>query len=333
MSTPTVPAPLAGKVALITGGSRGIGRGIALHFASKGVAKIAITYASNSTAAEECLGLIRKINPNIQTTAINADVLSPTFAQDTVAQTLKGLSTENIDIVVSNAPYINADPEEALPIAILKKEFFDKLMTGNAWAPTQLFLATLPHFPRGGRMIMIGSTTSKSANNDPIVVYGASKAALDSFTRSLALMYSAKHGITINSVSVGITKTDLVTTAMENGALPPEFIKDLAAKHTADSRIGEVEDIAGIVGFLASEESRWINGESCNNIRRWTEGSGHTNVPRQVITYPQMEDHCSKPKVDAKTWCRETLGCIVLAETKGNLEKKNNSQSSEKHIM
>jgi 3-oxoacyl-[acyl-carrier protein] reductase len=259
MAPATIPAPLAGKVAIVTGGSRGIGRGIAVHFATKGIAKIAITYAANASAADETLAQVRKVNPNIKATAFKADVLSPTFAQDVVTQALADLSTQTIDIIVSNAPYVNT--EEALPIASMTKKVFDNLLAGNAWAPVQLFLAALPHIPRGGRVIMISSTASRAPSPDPVVCYAVSKAALDSFTRSLALIFSAKHGITINSVSVGATMTDLVRIPMEAGVLPRELIDMLVSKNTAEKRLAEVEDIAGIVGFLASEESRWINGE------------------------------------------------------------------------
>ncbi|EXJ69434.1 uncharacterized protein A1O5_07470 [Cladophialophora psammophila CBS 110553] len=261
MSTKTIPAPLDGKVALVTGGSRGIGRGIAIHFAAKGISKIAITYNGNTAAAEETLAEIRKVNSNTTATAIQADVLSPTFASDLVPRVLQDLSTARIDVVVCNAAYLN--PSIVAPIASATKELFDNLMTGNAWAPVQLFLSALPYIPRGGRVIMIGSSASRTPNADPAVCYGASKAALDSFTRSLALIFSAPHGITVNSVSAGPVMTDLLKVPLEQGLLPDDFIAGLASRNTAAKRMGEVDDIAGIVAFLASDESRWING---NNV-------------------------------------------------------------------
>ena len=260
MTVPTIPAPLSGKTALVTGGSRGIGRGIALHFASKGITKIAITYTSNLSAAEAALDDIRQINPSITAVAIQANLLSQTFATALIPTVLKELSTTSIDILVSNAAFANTDATG--PIASTTKAIFDDLITANAWAPLQLFLATLPHLPRGGRVIFISSIASKLANTDPIICYGVSKAALDSLTRSLAVTFSAVHGITINSVSVGPTMTDAVRIPLQTGALSQDFIDGLSARASADKRIGEVEDIAGVVGFLASEESRWINGNS-----------------------------------------------------------------------
>ncbi|OAP55255.1 hypothetical protein AYL99_10228 [Fonsecaea erecta] len=257
MSINTIPAPLAGKVALVTGGSRGIGRGIAIHFAARGVSKIAITYAGDSSAANETLAAIGKIDPDITVTAIRADVLSPTFASDLVSKVLQDLSTRTVDIIVCNAAYVN--PSIVAPTVTVTKELFDNLMMGNAWAPVQLFLTALPHLPQSGRVIMVGSTASKTPNADPAVCYGASKAALDSFTRSLALIFAARHGITINSVSVGPVMTDLLKIPLEQGILPDRYIPDLVSRNTAEKRMGEVEDIAAIVGFLASEESRWIN--------------------------------------------------------------------------
>ncbi|KAH0848967.1 hypothetical protein AYO21_08708 [Fonsecaea monophora] len=142
MSMTTIPAPLVGKVALVTGGSRGIGRGIAIHFARKGISKIAITYAENPSAAEETLAAIGKVDPSIFARAIRADVLSPTFASDLVPQVLENLSTQTLDIIVCNAAYVN--PKIVAPIAMATKELFDNLMTGNAWAPVQLFVMTGP---------------------------------------------------------------------------------------------------------------------------------------------------------------------------------------------
>lgn len=231
-----------------------------MNFAAKGISKLAITYTSNRAAAEEALGEIHKVNHSVTVALIQADLMSATFAKDLVAQTLKELSVETIDVVVSNAALANA--EVVGPLELASKQVFQDVMFGNAWQPVQLFFAALPHLPRGGRVIMISSMASRAANSDPVVCYGVSKAALDSFVRSLALLYSAKHGITVNSVSVGPTMTDAVRIPVALGAVSMDFINGLAAKSTAEKRVAEVEDISGIVGFLASDESRWINGNS-----------------------------------------------------------------------
>jgi len=104
---------------------------------------------------------------------------------------------------------------------------------------------------------MISSVASKGAGRDPFVCYGVSKAALDSFTRALAQQFSAEHGVTINSVAVGPTLTEPVIMAQAAGL---DGIEAMAQRATAAKRLADVQDIAGIVGFLASDESRWING-------------------------------------------------------------------------
>jgi 3-oxoacyl-[acyl-carrier protein] reductase len=257
-TTMTIPAPLAGKTAVITGGSRGIGRGIAVAFATKGVSKLAITYGANAAAAEEALAEFRKINPSIEVCAISADLESPTFAPDLVAAVLKGLSTSTIDIIVNNAAHANAGVIQ--PVGTATKANFDALMLANCWNPVQLALHAIPHMPEGGRVIMISSIASKLANGDPTIGYGASKAALDSYVRGLAATYSAKHGITINGVAVGPTMTDSLREAMDAPVAQLGWFEKLKERASAARRIAEVEDIAGIVAFLASDEARWING-------------------------------------------------------------------------
>ena len=109
---------------------------------------------------------------------------------------------------------------------------------------------------RGSRFINISSTASKDTNHDPIIAYGASKTALDSFTQSLTARFAMeKH--TTNSVSVGWTETDASLAALKT--MPEEVLEKTKARQTADHRMGVPEDIAMVVGFLASEESRWIN--------------------------------------------------------------------------
>jgi len=103
----TIPAPLQDKVAIVTGGSRGIGAGIAKVFAQHGCTHIAITYMSNRDAANETLEAIRDINSSIKTCAIAADVRDVDCGKKIVDQALKDLETDHIDVVVSNAALLN----------------------------------------------------------------------------------------------------------------------------------------------------------------------------------------------------------------------------------
>ncbi|OAG37318.1 hypothetical protein AYO21_08503 [Fonsecaea monophora] len=252
------PSSLHGKTALVTGGSRGIGAGIALQFVRKGVAAIAITYATNLKAAEETLSQCRSISPNLKTAAIQADVLDPCVGPKLIPKVLEGLGTDKIDIVVNNAALVN-DLSLMQPFADITADVFGKTMQGNVFGAMSIINSALPHFPpKGGRVINISSIASKMANSDPLLTYGASKAALDSITRSLASFLSVKTGATFNSVSVGPTSTDPVkAVAQEFGEA---FVEDATKLFTVERRLAEPDDIAFVVGFLASDEARWING-------------------------------------------------------------------------
>ena len=119
----------------------------------------------------------------------------------------------------------------------------------------------LPHFPpRGGRVINISSLASKTANVDRILVDGASKAALDSITRSPASILGVKTGVTFNSVNMGPTRSGATLAAVES--FGQAFCNAAIEPTTAGKRMGEPEDIGFVVGFLASEEARWINAQS-----------------------------------------------------------------------
>jgi 3-oxoacyl-[acyl-carrier protein] reductase len=252
----TIPAPLAGKTAIVTGGSRGIGAGIALDLARKGCVAIAITYANQKAAADAVLKSIEDTSPAIRTAAIQMDLLSPDFGTSVIKQALCHLQISNIDIVISNAAF--ADVRYNQRMHEHSKAIFDQMMTANAWSPMSLAIAALPYIPRGGRIVNISSIASKRANTDPVVIYGASKAALDTITRGLAATYSRAHGITVNGIAVGPTKTDALNAALD--AMSQEAMDKMKADITAADRIGEVEDVVGVVTFLCSEEAGWING-------------------------------------------------------------------------
>lgn len=259
MSDPTKstqPWLLTGKTAVVTGGSRGIGRAIAIHFAKKGLRKLAITYVSNKTEAEVTLKQCRSFGVE-QAIALQADILDPGMGPRVMKEALDGLNTSTIDILVNNA-VIN-DVKKIVPVAETTVEIFDDMMRGNVFAPMSLTVAFMAHAPKhGGRVINISSIAGKLGNNDPIITYGASKAALESFTRSFAESFASEKGITFNSVSVGATATDALEAA--KASMPAGIIEKMMADTSAAPRVGEAEDIAYIVGFLASEEARWING-------------------------------------------------------------------------
>jgi 3-oxoacyl-[acyl-carrier protein] reductase len=257
-ATMASPSMLHGKIALITGGSSGIGQAIALNFARKGIAALAITYSSNAQGAEETLSQCRSIAPNVKTIAIKADVLDADIGPTLVSKTLEGLGTKQIDIVVNNAALL--DMQLLQPFAATTLETFTKMMQGNVFAAMSIIAAALPHFPpKGGRVINSSSIASKLANIDPIYTYGASKAALDSITRSLGFNLGKSTGATFNSVSVGPTRSGPTLAAFQH--FGEAAIKATLDPITVEDRIGEPEDTALIVGFLASEEARWINGQ------------------------------------------------------------------------
>ncbi|UPK95716.1 hypothetical protein LCI18_006651 [Fusarium solani-melongenae] len=226
--SPEEPWSLASKTAIVTGGSRGIGEAIAVHLARKGVTKLAITYATNLKAA----------------IAIQVDALDPTFGSKIIVQVLEGLDTKVIDILVNNA--VLADPAKILPVKDTTLENFLELMHGNVYAPLSLTTQLLPHLPTYG------------GNPDPTMTFGATKAALQAYTRSFADSFGKTRQATFNSVVVGLTATDTIKASQE--LMPAGFIDGQIRDTTAAERIGVPEDIAYIVGFLSSEEGRWVNG-------------------------------------------------------------------------
>lgn len=247
---------LEGKAALVTGASRGIGAGIAIQLAKKGLSALAITYVTNKESAEAILAKCRNLGVK-KTIAIHADVLDPDIGSKLIPQVLRGLESDTIDIVVNNAALVGLQTLQ--PFEALTAEAFGKMMQGNCFAPIAIINAALPHLPpRGGRIINISSIASKIANMDPILAYGASKAALDSFTRSLASVYGLKTRATFNSVSVGATATEATQAALDS--FGPEVLEEQISVFTTEKRMGEVEDVAFVIAFLASEEARWING-------------------------------------------------------------------------
>jgi 3-oxoacyl-[acyl-carrier protein] reductase len=238
---------LTGRTALVTGASRGIGRAIAERLAADG-ALVAVHYGSNETAARETVDAIEKAGG--QAFAVRAD-LSETAELDALFAGLQdALAGRPLDVLVNNAAVTSytATIEGATP------EDFDRLFAVNVRAPLFLIQRALPLIPDGGRIVNVSSGVTWFAR--PEVVYAMTKGALNVLTRSLA-QTQGPQGITVNTVSPGITETEMNAWLTES----PEDARRVAAM-TALGRHGQPADIADAVAFFASDDGRWVTGQT-----------------------------------------------------------------------
>ncbi|MER6047892.1 SDR family oxidoreductase [Streptomyces sp. NPDC001793] len=249
----TTNRPLDGKTALVTGGSRGIGRAIAERLGRDG-AVVALTYARDQAAADETVARIRKDGG--RAVALHAplgergDAAALWSAFDArITEHAPGTGPA-VDIIVNNA---GIGMPSALPA--LTEDDFDRVFAVNVRAPFFVVREGLTRLRDGGRIINVSSGAGRLAM--PVAIaYGATKAALDNFTLNLAQELGGR-GITANAVAPGIIDTDVNADWLRgNPAAEAE-----AAARAALGRVGRPDDVADIVAFLASHDSRWITGK------------------------------------------------------------------------
>jgi 3-oxoacyl-[acyl-carrier protein] reductase len=238
---------LTGKTALVTGASRGIGRAIAARLAADG-ATVAVHYGSNEAAAAETINAIEAAGGQAFPVRAQLGVDGDVDALFTALE--KGLDGRPLDILVNNAAIATyeATIDDATP------EQFDREFAINVRAPFFITQRALSLMRDGGRIINISSGVTWFAT--PQLVYSMTKGALNVLGRSLANVVGTR-GITVNNVSPGITDTDMNSWLHESSEATAGV-----ANMTALDRVGAGADIADAVAFFASDDSRWVTGQT-----------------------------------------------------------------------
>jgi 3-oxoacyl-[acyl-carrier protein] reductase len=232
---------LAGKVALVTGGSRGMGAAIATRLAQLG-ANVAITYAQSKERADEVVAAIA--SHGRRGLAIKADSASADDVVAAVGQVVDEFGV--LDVLVNNAGIFPAGPIEDVPV-----EEIDRALNIHARAVYLASQAAVPHMPPGGRIISIGSNLAERVPFPGVTLYAMSKSALIGFTRGLARELGGR-GVTVNLVQPGATDTDMNPA---DGATA-----DHQRARAALGRYADATEIAETVAFLAGPGARNITG-------------------------------------------------------------------------
>ncbi|MEV7519668.1 SDR family oxidoreductase [Streptomyces sp. NPDC091371] len=240
---------LKGKTALVTGGSRGIGRAVAERLARDG-ALVAVHYGRDEAAAKETVAAIEAAGG--AAFAIRAELGVPGDARALwAAYEAAPAATEGVDILVNNA-----GAATFAGIADTDEETFDRALALNTKAPFFVIKYGLARLRDGGRIVNVTGTPDLAL--PAILATVAAKGATNALTRSLAAEL-APRGITVNSVGPGITGTDL-----NAGLLADPATRAHLASRSVFDRIGTAEEVADVVAFLASPDSRWLTGQHLN---------------------------------------------------------------------
>jgi enoyl-[acyl-carrier protein] reductase III len=235
-------AVFAGKSALVTGGSRGIGREIALRLADLGAAKVAISYLRADAAAEETAEEIR--SRGAEALLLRGNVGDPEKAKALVDE------TGPLDVLVSNAA-----TGVIRPALELEEKHWDWTMNANARALHTLVRQAAPQMPPGSSIVALSSLGSQRVLTDYVLV-GVSKAAVEALVRYLAVEL-APQDIRVNAVSAGLVETGALAYFPQRERMLEEF-----ARRTPAGRLVEPKDVAEVVCFLASPAAGMIRGQT-----------------------------------------------------------------------
>ncbi|SHN82670.1 3-oxoacyl-[acyl-carrier protein] reductase [Paenibacillus sp. ov031] len=235
---------LAGKVAIVTGSSRGIGRAIAEQLAELG-ADVVINYASSPDKAEQVADIARQ--KGVRAITVQADLARKEDVERLFSETISQLG--KVDILINNAGIM-----KTTPLADVTEEEFDQQFAINVKGTFFACQQALKHMEEQGRIVNF--STSVTGQMFPgYSVYAGTKGAVEQITRQLAKEFGSRQ-ITINAVAPGPVNTELFSVGKTEQQL--EGLR----KMNAFGRLGEPEDIANVISFLVSEESQWVTGQT-----------------------------------------------------------------------
>ena len=236
---------LAGKTALVTGASRGIGRASALALAAAG-AQVLVHYSCGAKEADGVVAEIRKAGGRAD--AIATDLAAANGASK-LARQARSVVGDRLDILVANAGVLKAATIEETTV-----EDFDKLFAVNVRAPFFLVQQLLPIMSKGSSIIFVSSLAAHAVVGT-MPAYAATKGAIGTLVKHFASMLGTD-GIRVNAVAPGVVETDMANFTKTDAG------RDFTLGMQALKRLAQPDDIGGVVAFLASEEARWITGDT-----------------------------------------------------------------------
>jgi len=236
---------LSGKTALVTGASRGIGRASALALAKAG-AQVLVHYSRGAAEAHAVVKAIRDAGGRADTIA--ADLASPD-APFALAKAVRAIVGDRLDILVANAGVSSSTTIEETTVAD-----FDRLFAVNVRAPFFLVQQLAPILGEGSSVVLVSSLAARAAVGT-LAAYAATKGAIDTLVKHFAAALGEK-GVRVNAVAPGVVATDMSSFTKTEGG------RDFTLSIQALKRLAGPDDIAGAVVFLASDEARWITGDT-----------------------------------------------------------------------
>jgi NAD(P)-dependent dehydrogenase (short-subunit alcohol dehydrogenase family) len=236
---------LSGKTALVTGASRGIGRASALALAKAG-AQVLVHYSSGAAEAAAVVNEIRKAGGRAD--AVAADLAAADGAHK-LAKQVRGIVGDRLDILVANAGVAKSATIEDTSV-----EDFDRLFAVNVRAPYFLVQQLLPILGDGSSVVLLSSLAAH-ASVGTLSAYAATKGAVDTLVKHFAAALGQR-GVRVNAVAPGVVDTDMSSFARTDAG------RDFTLSMQALKRVAQPDDIGGVVAFLASDDARWITGDT-----------------------------------------------------------------------